>query len=79
MRQSTASHDHVWTRPVCERSGVLEYWLVQPIDRMITVYRLWDREYGKPEGLELNGETAAGPGVSVAWDELVQRLPKAEY
>jgi hypothetical protein len=48
---------------------------------MITVYRLHDGEYGKPEVGELNGETAVGvlPGVSVGWDDLVKRLPKAEY
>jgi hypothetical protein len=35
----------------------------------------------QPEVLELTGETAVGvlPGVSVRWDELAQRLPKAEY
>ena len=81
LSSSTASHDHVWKRRVYERSGVREYWLVRPIDRMITVYRLRDGEYGKPEVLELLGETAVGvlPGVSVSWDELVHRLPKAEY
>jgi len=81
LSSSTASHDHVRKRRVYERSGVREYWLVHPIDRMITVYRLRDGEYGKPEVLELDGETAVGvlPGVSVSWDELVQRLPKAEY
>lgn len=81
LSSATASHDHVWKRRVYERSGVREYWLVHPIDRMITVYRLRDGEYGKPEVLELTGETAVGvlPGVSVRWDELVRRLPKAEY
>ena len=35
----------------------------------------------QPEVLELTGETAVGvlPGVSVCWNDLVQRLPKPEY
>ena len=36
LSSSTASHDHLWKRRVYERSGVREYWLVHPIDRMIT-------------------------------------------
>lgn len=81
LSSATASHDHVWKRRVYERSGVSEYWLVHPADRMITVYRLQEEEYGKPEVLELIGETAVGvlPGVSVCWNDLVQRLPKPEY
>ncbi|HRF12495.1 MAG: hypothetical protein AW09_000088 [Candidatus Accumulibacter phosphatis] len=81
LSPSTASHDHVWKRRVYERSGVREYWLVHPIDRMITVYRLQDGEYGKPEVMELSGETVVGilPGVAVRWDALLQRLPKREY
>jgi Uma2 family endonuclease len=81
LSSSTASHDHVWKRRVYERSGVSEYWLVHSTDRMLTVYRLQDGEYGKPEVLELTGETAVGvlPGVSVCWNDLVQRLPKPEY
>ncbi|MBL8408194.1 MAG: Uma2 family endonuclease [Candidatus Accumulibacter sp.] len=81
LSPSTASHDHVWKRRVYERSGVREYWLVHPIDRMITVYRLQDGEYGKPDVMELSGETVVGilPGVAVRWDALLQRLPKREY
>ena len=81
LSSSTASHDHVWKRRVYERAGVSEYWLVHSTDRMLTVYRLQDGEYGKPEVLELIGETAVGvlPGVSVCWNDLVQRLPKPEY
>ncbi|CAI8832262.1 Uma2 family endonuclease [Methylocaldum szegediense] len=77
----TASHDHVLKRRVYERAGVREYWLVHPIDRMVTIYRLLDGEYGKPDVQELSGETAVGvlEGVSVAWDDLVRRLPPPEF
>lgn len=81
LSSSTASHDHVLKRRVYERAGVREYWLVHPIDRMLTIYRLLDGEYGKPDVQELSGETAVGvlEGVSVAWDDLVRRLPPPEF
>ncbi len=58
-----------------------EYWLVHPLDRIVTIYRLADGEYGKPDVQELSGETALGilPEVSIAWDALVRRLPAPEY
>jgi hypothetical protein len=38
---STVSHDdHVRKRRIYERAGVKEYWLVHPIDRMVTIYCL---------------------------------------
>jgi Uma2 family endonuclease len=81
LSSSSASHDHVLKRPVYERAGVREYWLVHPIDRMVTIYRLLDGEYVKPDVQELSGETVVGvlEGVSVAWDDLVRRLPPPEF
>ncbi len=80
LSPSTASHDHVLKRRVYERAGVREYWLVHPTDRMVTIYRLAGAEYGKPDVQELTGETPVGvlPGVSIAWDALVARLPPVE-
>jgi Uma2 family endonuclease len=77
LSPGTASHDHVRKRHVYERSGVREYWLVHPIDRMVTVYRLEDGQFGRPEVSYLAGETPVGilPGVAIAWDALVERLP----
>ena len=48
---------------------------------MLTVYRLENGAYGKPDMQELAGETAIGvlPGVTITWDALVARLPKQEY
>jgi Uma2 family endonuclease len=81
LSPATASHDHVRKRRAYERAGVREFWLVHPTDRMVTIYRLTDGEYGKPEVCELTGETPVGvlPGVAIAWDDLVGRLPKPEF
>lgn len=77
----TSSHDHVRKRQVYERAGVAEYWLVHPIDRMVTVYRLVNDEYGKPDVFELSGATSVGvlPEVIIEWDALVERLAPLEY
>ena len=40
LSPATASHDHKLKRAVYERAGVREYWLIHPIDRMVTIYRL---------------------------------------
>jgi Uma2 family endonuclease len=81
LSPGTAGHDQVRKRRVYERSGVREYWLVHPVDRVVIVYRLADGEYGKPDVQELAGTTLVGvlPGVVIAWDELAGRLPEPEY
>ena len=80
LSPGTSSHDHVRKRRVYERAGVAEYWLVHPIDRMVTVYRLVNGEYGKPDVFELSGETPVGvlPDVVIHWDALVERLAPVE-
>ena len=72
LSPSTASHDQVLKVPVYERAGVLEVWLIHPIDRTLTIYRLKDGHYGRPTILELQGRTAISviPGVSIDWDRL---------
>jgi len=80
LSSSTAGHDHVLKRRAYEKAGVSEYWLVHPVDRIVTIYRLEAGVYGKPEIEELLGATAVGilPGVTIVWDELVARLPPLE-
>ena len=77
LSPSTASHDQIKKRDLYQRAGVREYWLVHPIDRMLTVYRLQSGEYRKPELYPLEGETQVGilPDILIRWDELVARLP----
>jgi Uma2 family endonuclease len=77
---STASHDQVRKRRLYERAGVREFWLVHPMDRVLTVYRLIGTEYGRPDTQALEGETPVGvlPGVVVRWDEVAARLPNVE-
>lgn len=77
---ATASHDQIIKRRLYERSGVKEYWLVHPTDRLLTVYRLVNGEYGKSEMQELRGETRVGavPDLLIIWDALVARLPQPE-
>ena len=81
LSPSTAAHDQIAKRGTYERAGVREYWLVHPGDRTLTVYALIDGQYGRPEIYELKDATPVGvlPGVSIAWDGLVERLPKPEY
>ena len=81
LSPSTAAHDQIAKRRTYERAGVREYWLVHPGDRTLTVYVLENGQYGRPEIYELKDETPIGvlPGVSIAWDALVERLPKPEY
>ncbi len=77
----TAGLDHVKKRRLYEQAGVREYWLIQPMDRILTVYTLVDGQYGRPHTQELEGETPVGvlEGVVIQWDDLAARLPQPEY
>ena len=81
LSPSTAAHDQIAKRRTYERAGVREYWLVHPSDRTLTVYVLDNGQYGRPDIYDLKDETPIGvlPGVSIAWDALIERLPKPEY
>jgi Uma2 family endonuclease len=76
LSPSTASRDQIEKRRLYERHGVREYWLVHPIDRLLTVYRLIDGEYGKPEISELQGLTTITvlPDVVIDWNLLTPYL-----
>jgi len=78
LSPSTAGHDQIKKRQVYEQHGVREYWLVHAIDRVLTIYRLENNEYGKPDIVPLEGETPVSilPEIVIRWDELVTRLPK---
>lgn len=73
LSPSTASHDHILKRRVYERAGVREFWLLHPVDRMVTIYSLVHGRYGAPEVVELTGTTPVGilPEVLVDWDRVM--------
>jgi Uma2 family endonuclease len=77
LSPSTSGHDQIKKRTIYERHGVPEYWLIHPIDRVLTVYSLVNAEYGKPEIYELRGETRVNvlPDIVIQWDDLAARLP----
>ena len=76
LSPSTASHDSILKRDIYERYGVREYWLVHPVDRIATIYRLIDGTYGKPDVVELAGETGIGilPEVIIDWERVTRDL-----
>ena len=80
LSPSSASHDHLRKRRAYERAGVREYWLVHPTDRIVTVYRLANGEFGKPDVFDMDEATPVGmlPGVAIVWEGLLQRLPRPE-
>jgi len=80
LSPGTASHDQARKLRIYERAGVREYWLVHPIDRVLTIYQLDQGRYGKPSVVELGGETpvAVLEGVVIFWDQLLESLLPVE-
>jgi Uma2 family endonuclease len=76
LSPATARHDQIVKLPVYERAGVREVWLVDPIERILTIYQLQGGHYGPATLLELKGHTtlSAVPCVGIDWDRLVARL-----
>jgi Uma2 family endonuclease len=72
----TASHDQIVKRSLYERHGVREYWLVHPIDKVLTIYRLESGAYGKPDIQELIGmaRCEALPEMTIDWATATRRL-----
>ena len=76
LSPGTARHDKRVKLPVYERAGVREVWLIDPIDRTLTLYRLEGGRYGHATLLELKGHTPikAVPGVSIDWDQVLAEI-----
>ncbi|WP_338070275.1 hypothetical protein [Bathymodiolus platifrons methanotrophic gill symbiont] len=57
-----------------------EYWLIHPVDRVLTIYLLKDKEFTKPEIVELSAATAITVlnDIVIQWDDLLTRLPQVE-
>jgi Uma2 family endonuclease len=77
LSPGTASHDKMVKLPVYERVGVREVWLIDPIDRTLTLYRLEAGHYGRATFLELKGQTplTAVSGVTIDWDQVLAGIP----
>lgn len=74
LSPGSAGHDQVVKRELYERVGVREYWLVHPIDKVVTIYLLAAGAYGKPAVQELVGDTIATvlPQVTIAWARVLR-------
>lgn len=72
LSPATAAYDQHLKLAVYERAAVPEVWLVDPIDRTLTVHWLKGARYGPPIVLALKGRTAirAIAGASIDWDRL---------
>jgi hypothetical protein len=53
---------------------VREFWLIHPLDRIVTIYLLEQGAYGKPAVQELVGTTVASAlrGVKVDWARVLR-------
>jgi Uma2 family endonuclease len=76
LSPSTAGHDRTVKLSAYERAGVREVWLIDPIDRKLTLYRLEAGSYGPPTILELKGRTqlTAVPGVTIDWARVLAKM-----
>ncbi|MFV8750656.1 Uma2 family endonuclease [Nannocystaceae bacterium ST9] len=73
LSPSTAARDQLVKRGIYERHGVREYWLVHPLDRLVTIHRrAGEAGFGPQELLEARGTmTSAGfPGLEIDWDKV---------
>ena len=58
LSPGTASYDHVQKRRIYDRAGVAEFWLLHPLERLLTIYRMHNSSYGAAEILEACGNQA---------------------
>ena len=76
LSPSTARHDRTLKLSAYERAGVREVWLIDPVDRTLTIYQLEAGYYGRPTTLELKGRTqlTAVPGVTIDWARVLAKM-----
>ncbi len=69
LSPATAAKDQIRKRVLYQRHRVKEYWLVHPIDRILTIYRLEQDEYGKPDIQATEDATpvATLQGLQIDW------------
>lgn len=80
LSPATARHDHLTKRNLYERAGVREYWLVHPVDRVMTRYYLTDGRFSPPSIVELAGESSPVifPELKIDWASITEKLPQTE-
>ena len=76
LSPSTAGHDQILKWALYQRVGVREYWLVHPVDRIVTIYTLNAGSYGVPDVRELVGTLAVDvlPEIVIDWERVVREL-----
>jgi Uma2 family endonuclease len=69
LSPSTASKDHVRKKSLYERHGVREYWLIHPVDHILTRYLLEGKAFGPALIEETEGSTGVAvlPGLAIEW------------
>ncbi len=77
LSPSTARHDHLTKRQLYEAAGVREYWLVHPVDRIVTIYTLVDGHYAGPEIIAMADQRACTiiPEIIINWQPILDKLP----
>ncbi len=77
LSPATSGYDQILKLAVYERVGVPEYWLVHPVDRVVTVYRLEDGAYGRPAIRETRESLAVAslPQIVIDWDRVFRGQP----
>ncbi len=80
LSPGTAVRDQRTKRALYEHHGVAEYWLVHPVDRSVTIYRLETGAYGKPLvfGVEDTCAPLAFPELIFAVVDIFRDLPPAD-
>ncbi len=79
LSPSTAGRDHLTKRALYERHGVREYWLVHPIDRIVTVYRRRaEGGFGPSALFEARGaqRMEGFDGLEIDWDRAFADVPE---
>jgi Uma2 family endonuclease len=77
LSSASASHDQTVKLAAYERAGVPEVWLVHPIDRVVSVYRLEGGRYGRAMIRETVGEleVAAPLRLRLDWGQVFADSP----
>lgn len=81
LSSATASHDQVKKRALYERAGVREYWLVHPVDRIVTIYCRSGDSFGPALVLEAEGLRASSilPEIVIDWMRVFQGMPQTTH